>query len=432
MIAGMAAGESSKATQERSARIGSSIFAQPIHVVNSVAWLQVSAVVLAIAGALVWAALLDVPVVVQGKGLLLGQFGVAEITMPARGTVTQLPFSEGANVKAGDLVALIAQPELRMQLTTKRAMLREAEERLARHNDLNRRTIAAQREADAVRTREAETRITLLSGEFTVLQERDKALRELAQKGMVARDQLLANQAKMHEVEMSIGSARAEIASVASQAELQRLQQEREVTGITDQISQLSTEVTELRKLLTAQIEVHTPYAGRIVEMKALAGSYIEAGAPLMTVLRDDDGDPTTGALRAVAYVGPADGKKVKVGDQVLVAPTSVERSEFGMIRGRVTAVAETAATTAGMMNVLKNDQMVKTLSASGAPFMVQIALEQNSANKSGYAWSSSAGPNTLLTAGTVADSEIVVQQRRLLSVVIPPLARLLRAEPNR
>ncbi|MBY0320600.1 MAG: NHLP bacteriocin system secretion protein [Reyranella sp.] len=425
----MGAGESAKATRQGSEHIGRSIFAQPVCVVNSVAWLQIGATVAAIVGALVWAALLEVPVVVQGKGLLLGQFGVAEITMPARGTITRLPFNEGADVKAGDLVALIAQPELRMQLTTKRAMLREAEERLARHNDLNRRTIAAQREADAVRTREAETRITLLGGEFTVLQERDKALRELAQKGMVARDQLLANQAKMHEVEMSIGSARAEIASVASQAALQQLQQERELTTITDQISQLSTEVTELRKLLTAQIEVHSPYAGRIVEMKALAGSYIEAGAPLMTVLRDDDGDPTTGVLRAVAYVGPADGKKVKVGDKVLVAPTSVERSEFGMIRGTVTAVAETAATTAGMMNVLKNDQMVKTLSAGGAPFMVLITLEPSSANKSGYAWSSSSGPNALLTAGTVADSEIVVQQRRLLGVVIPPLARLLRAE---
>jgi HlyD family secretion protein len=406
-----------------------SVFVQPVSIVKPAAWLQIAAIVVALAGALVWAALLDVPVVVQGKGLLLSSHGVAEITMPARGTVTRLPFAEGADIKAGDLVALVAQPETRMQLTTKRALLHEAEDRLARHTDLNHRTQEAQRAADLVRTREAETRIMLLGAELTTLQERDRALRDLAQKGMVARDQMLANQAKLHEVEIQIGQARAEIASVASQAELQKLQQEREMAQIGDQISELTTEVAELRKLLTVQTEVRSPYAGRIVETKALAGSFIDAGAPLMTVLRDDDDDPTTnGPLRAIAYVGPTDGKKVKLGTSVLVAPSSVERSEYGMIRGKVVSVAETPATTAGMMNMLKNDNMVKQLSQNGAPFMVQVELEP-AGNKSGYAWSSSDGPGLPLTPGTVADSEIVVQHRRLLGIVIPPLARLLRAD---
>jgi HlyD family secretion protein len=404
-------------------------FDRPVQIVKPVGWLQVIAVAIALVGGVTWAALLEVPTVVRGKGLLLSVHGIAEITMPSRGTLTRLPIHEGSDVKAGDLVASIAQPEARMQLTTKRALLREAQERLARHLDLNQRTRDAQSAADAVRTREAETRITLLTSEFTVLQDRDKNLREFAAKGMTAREQMLANQAKLHEVEISIGTARAEIAAVASQAELARLQQERDLSGVRDQISQLTTETAELRKLLTTQIEVRSPYSGRIVEMKAVAGNFLDAGAPLMTVLRDDDGDPTTGALRAIAYVSPADGKKIKPGAKVLVAPSSVERSEFGMIRGTVLSAAATAATTAGMMNVLKNDQMVRTLSAGGAPFMVVIALEPDRSTKSGYAWSSSGGPNLQLSGGTIADAEVVVQQRRLLGVVVPSLARFLRSE---
>jgi len=409
--------------------VAPSPFDHPVRIVKPAGWLQVVAAAVALVGGVVWAALLEVPIVVQGKGLLLSAHGIAEITMPSRGTLTRLPIQEGADVKAGDLVAYIAQPEARMQLTTKRALLREAEERLARHLDLNQRTNDAQSAADAVRTREAGTRITLLGSEFTVLQDRDKSLRELAAKGVVAREQLLANQAKLHEVEISIGSARAEIAAVTSQAELARLQQERDLSGVRDQISQLTTEVAELRKLLTTQIEVRSPYAGRIVETKAVAGNFLDAGAPLMTVLRDDDADSTTGALRAIAYVSPADGKKVKPGAKVLVAPSSVERSEFGMIRGTVLTAAETAATTAGMMNVLRNDHMVKALSANGAPLMVVIALEPDRTTRSGYAWSSSGGPNLELSGGTIADAEIEVQQRRLLGVLVPPLARLLRSE---
>lgn len=392
-------------------------------------WWQVGAIVAVLAGAIVWAALLDVPVTVRGKGMLLSVHGVAEITMPSRGTVTQFQVHEGTELKAGDLVAQVAQPETGMQLTTKEAMLREAKDRLARHMDLNARTNAAQRENDRVRRREAETRIALLTGEFTVLQDRDKNLRDLASKGVVARDQMLANQAKLHEVEISIGGARAEIAGLTAQSELARLQQERDLSAITDEISRLTVETTQLAKLLVGQTEIRSPFAGLVVEMKAQAGNLFEAGAPLMTVLRDDDADPETGALQAIAYVSPTDGKKVKPGAAVLVSPSSVEASEFGKLRGTVLSIAETPATTAGMMNTLKNDQMVKTLSADGAPFMALITLQPAPANKSGYAWSSSQGPDRALTGGTVADTEIVVQERRLLGIVIPPLARLFRTQ---
>lgn len=392
-------------------------------------WWQVGAIVALLAGAVVWAARLDVPVTVQGKGMLVSVHGVAEIAMQSRGTVTQFQVHEGSDLKAGDLVAKVAQPETGMQLTTKEAMLREAKDRLARHTDLNARTSVAQREADKVRRREAETRIALQTSEFTVLQDRDKNLRDLASKGVVARDQMLANQAKLHEVEIAIGSARAEIAGLTAQAALARLQQERDMSTITDEISRLTVETTELAKLLVGQTEVRSPFSGRVVEMKAQAGNLLEAGAPLMTVLRDDDADPTTGELQAIAYVSPADGKKVKRGAAVLVAPSSVEASEFGKMRGTVLSVTETSATTAGMMNVLKNDQMVKTLSANGAPFMALIALQPDPANKSGYAWSSSQGPDRTLTGGTVADTQIVVQERRLLGIVIPPLARLFRTQ---
>ena len=405
----------------------SDIFDQPLRIVQRAGWLQLSAIVAALAGAVVWAGLLDVPIVVNGKGILLSAHGIAEVTVPNRGTVTSMLAHEGANIKTGDLIALVAQPEQRMQLTTKRAMLKEAQERLERHLDLNNRTVAAQNQADSVRRESAETRIVLLSAELIVLRERDKNLRDLSAKGLVARDQMLANEAKMHEVEIAIGAARTEIASISSQADLQLLQQERDLSTIKDQVSQLATEASELRKLLTAQTEIRSPYGGRVVEMKALAGNFIEAGAPVLTVLRDDDDDPTSGALHALVYVSPNDGKTIKPGANVLVAPSSVERAEYGMIRGRVTSVAEAPATTAGMMNLLRNDQMVKALSANGAPFMVVIDLVADT-TATGYAWSSSQGPDLRLTGGTVADSQIVVSERRLLGVVIPPLARLFRA----
>jgi HlyD family secretion protein len=403
------------------------VFDRPVRIVKPAGWLQLGAIVVALAGALIWAALLDVPVVVNGKGMILSIHGVAAVASPSRGTIAELMVKEGDDVRVGDLIARIEQPDLRMQHATKVAMLKEARERLARHEDLNRRTIETQRVADKVRTEAAQRRITLLGSELQVLRERDANLHDLSKRGVVSRDQVLASEAKVHEVEIEIGSATSEIAAISSQADLQLLQQERDISAIRDQVSQLETETAETAKLLAVQSEIRSAYSGRIVELEASAGSFIEAGAPMMTLLRDDDNDPTTGPLFALAYVPPADGKNIKTGARVLVAPSSVERSEYGMIRGVVRTVAETPSTTAGMMNVLKNDQMVKALSANGAPFMVTIELQQDPKTRSGYAWSSSQGPDAHLTSGTVADSEIVVVERRLLGVVIPPLARWFR-----
>jgi HlyD family secretion protein len=403
------------------------IFDQPVRIVKPAGWMQLGAIVAGLIGAVVWAALLDVPVVVNGKGMLLSVHGVAAVASPSRGTITELVVKEGDDVTQGQLIARVEQPDLRMQYSTKQAMLKEAKERLARHEDLNRRTVETQRAADKVRVEAAQRRIVLLGSELQVLRDRDANLHDLSRRGVVSKDQVLASEAKLHEVEIEIGAATSEIASVTAQGDLQLLQQERDLATIRDQVSQLQTETAETSKLLAAQSEVHSAYTGRIVELEASAGSFIEPGAPLMTLLRDDDNDPTTGPLYALAYVPPADGKNIKKGARVLVSPSSVERSEYGMIRGTVRAVSETPATTAGMMNVLRNDQMVKTLSANGAPFMVAIDLQADASTKSGYAWSASQGPALHLTGGTVADSEIVVLERRLLGVFIPPLARFFR-----
>ncbi|HWK45665.1 MAG TPA: NHLP bacteriocin system secretion protein [Stellaceae bacterium] len=398
-----------------------------MQIVKTAGWLQLAAVTVALLVAVIWAALLDVPIVVKGQGMLLSAHGMAEITVPSRGSIAELFVGEGANVKSGDLIARIDRPDLQMQLATKEAMLREARERLKRHVDLNNRLVDSQRDADTVRQQAAAQRVALLSAELTVLRKRNANLNDLSGRGITTLEAVLASETKMHEVEIAIGAAKAEIAGIFSASNLQLLQQERELTGVTDQIAQLETETAELRKLLTAETEIRSVHGGRVVEMKASAGNFVEIGSPLLTLLRDDDDDPTTGPLYALVYVPQTEGKNVKVGEPVLISPSSVEQAEFGMIHGKVRSVAETPATTAGMMHILKNDQVVKTLAANGAPFMVTIELEADPSTKSGYAWSSTKGPDLRLTGGTMANSEIVVRDRRLLGVIIPPLARLLR-----
>ena len=170
----------------------------------------------------------------------------------------------------------------------------------------------------------------------------------------------------------------------------------------------------------SASQPVISPYSGRIVELLIDVGSPIEKNAPLLSL----EGLNPAGRvdLVAVIYMAPAEGKKIRPGMEVQVSPSTVRREEYGFMRGQVASVGQFPATPQGMLRVLGNSELVKTLSAVGAPIEVRVTLSADAANTSGYAWSSPAGPPLQVDSGTLCTAWITLEQRRPISLMIPAL----------
>ena len=82
-----------------------------------------------------------------------------------------------------------------------------------------------------------------------------------------------------------------------------------------------------------------------------------------------------------------------------------------------------------GMRRQLQNDQLVRQLSGSGAPFEARVRLVKDASTPSGYAWSSSRGPDLEINAGTLFEGRVVVRWVRLLSMLAPGLERIIGGE---
>lgn len=170
----------------------------------------------------------------------------------------------------------------------------------------------------------------------------------------------------------------------------------------------------------STQVDVVSPYAGVVDSLQAYAGQYVGAGAPVISLEAADE------PLVATLYLPDEVGKKVKVGQQAQIIPTTVNVEEYGYLRGRVVFVADLPSTPESMAAVLQNDFLVQQFSASGPTLRVQAVLIPAPANPSGYAWSSSDGPDVQISSGTACSARIVLTEDPPITYAFPALRRYL------
>ena len=92
-----------------------------------------------------------------------------------------------------------------------------------------------------------------------------------------------------------------------------------------------------------------------------------------------------------------------------------------------MTKTSDVAVSPEQMRHTLRNDDLVRKLTAEGPRFLMVVELERDPKTASGFRWTTSAGPDAQITAGTLLDGQIHTERASLLSLLIPALKELLR-----
>lgn len=164
---------------------------------------------------------------------------------------------------------------------------------------------------------------------------------------------------------------------------------------------------------------VSSPHSGRVVEITLDEGQFIREGTRFLTLEQLD------ARLEAIVYVPLAEGKRVRPGMGVEIAPSTVKPEEFGFMRGIVRDVSPFPVTVEGMTRVLGAADLARQFSQSGQPYEVTVDLLPDPESYSGYRWSSP-GPDLSIESGTSCSGKIIVEQQRPISLVIPLVKRKL------
>ena len=458
-----------------------------MQVVTPRAWVGLLGFGLLIAGSLVWSVLGRIPNRVSATGVLLNDNQIVDLQSPIDGQITRLNIREGdcivgtPNIRqapASAVVATIDPSDLkqqRQQQGIKLAKLqsdhRAANTLETQRMQLETRNLEQARSQLEIRLRDAkllnpelrdrsnvatdEQRKSLLQQiedvrkTGPILKERWDRRRFLLEKGAITSDTVLGAQQEYQANRQELSRLEAQLKTLdvsETETEQRYLNTFTSIADIEAQLRNLDSQITQLQQqMLTSQASrekellnvaqtiqqldkqvddnsrIASPYTGCVTEMKVALGQVVGKGSPLARIQLED----ANSSLDAISYFSLQEGKQIKPGMAVQVVPSPVKRERFGAIVGEVIQVSSLPSSREAIARLVGNDQLAELLTASGPPIEVKIRLTPAPDNPTGYAWTSSKGPqNLLMTSGMLTTSWVTLESRPPITFVMPILRK--------
>lgn len=385
-----------------------------VQVTSSRSWLALLAWSILILVLLIWSIFGSLPKTAKGKGILIQSGGLAEVTLLGSGIVQQILVKDGDFVHKNDTIAIVAQPELQIQIENeeeKLKFLKKKRLKLVRFN-IKSEIIRANFE----KKYSIEEQLIDSDRQVRALEETLNNQEELANQNMIPKEQINQTRLKFVRLQRNKLILENELKKLNLITGNQNFAQSAELESLEAEMRESKRNLDEMNVKFTLSAYVRSPYEGKVIELMTKKGQLISLGAPVVSI---EISNEASADLEAIIYLSPDEGKKIIKGMQARIAPATVKTEEHGYMEGIVTKVSEYPSTKQGMASVLGNADLVENFSKDELPISVFIKL-QKAKTKSGFRWTSSAGPDLEIHAGTLCEANIVIQMQSPIHLLLP------------
>lgn len=376
---------------------------------------------------LLWASLAKVDEVTIGQGKVIPSSKVQLIQSAEPATVAELFVRSGQQVRRGQVLARLDNPESRsIQVETEALEARaarlgseglgrasgamggdEAALSAVRRQALGSRVAALRSSAEQRRREAAEAAATIssLSRSLQLANENVGRLAPLAAKNIVPQTELANAQREVVDLQGRIAAAReqqgramaavSEALSQASEAQFEFRKQ------ALDERSQVQQKIAVNQQSLQGQgagsrLELRSPVDGVVNDVKVTTiGGFVAAGEKVMEVV------PMGDKLLVETRIKPSDIAFIKVGDRAVVRVTAYDFSTYGGLDGRVVQVSADS---------------IYDEAERQAYFTVIVETDRS--------YLESAGRRLPITPGMMTDTQIITGRKSILRYLLKPLSR--------
>ena len=384
-------------------------------------WLALLAAAMAIATGLLWGVFGTISYKVSGTGMLIKTGGLFNISHDFTGKIVDIRVREGDLIKEGDVVARIDQSTTLNQIVDLREKIKnlvaQKEKTISYNSESNIKNIEyiddeAKKLNDSIKSN---------TENLKILSEKLSNQKVLVEKGLITKDTALSTKQQINTLEETIASSKNQLKELEVKKVETKKTQNEEIYTIDGQIKENTDNLNTLLKKYEDSSKIISPYAGKVVQIVAAIGKSVASGEAIVTLeligknIKD---------IEAIVYVPIGEGKLVKPGMDIRISPTIVKKEEYGFILGKVTKVSEYPVTSARILELLANDQLVSSITNSGAVLEVKADLISDKTTYSGYKWSTEKGPPLKIQSGTFCESLVTYKTERPINLVIPILKK--------
>ena len=374
-----------------------------------------------------WASLAKVDEVTIGQGKVIPSSKVQLIQSAEPATIAELFVRSGQQVRRGQVLARLDNPESRSiaveteALEARAARLGaeglgtasgamggdEAALSAVRRQALGSRVAALRSSAEQRRREAAEAAATIssLSRSLQLAQENVGRLAPLAAKNIVPQTELATAQREVVDLQGRIAAAReqqgramAAVSEANSQASEAQFEFRRQAL---DERSQVQQKIAVNQQSLQGQsagsrLELRSPVDGVVNDVKVTTiGGFVAAGEKVMEVV------PMGDKLLVETRIKPSDIAFIKVGDKAIVRVTAYDFSTYGGLDGRVVQVSADS---------------IYDETEREAYFTVIVETDRS--------YLESAGRRLPITPGMMTDTQIITGRKSILTYLLKPLSK--------
>ena len=395
---------------------------QLIKVTSPKGWIALFTIAIILVTGIAWSFFGNVKTKLNVVGVLLGG-EIHEVVATSQGQLISLNVNIGDQVKEGDIIGSIEQPELFQQVEEAKASLKEREFDLQRLLSYGNQDTRLQGELVQQQRTSIELQIQTENKNLIFLNTQLATEEDLLKKGLITNAQLINTKQKINAAKNSIEQLKSQLVQTSSQKLNIGFDLQQKINVSKQRIAEAKRRLEHLEERYDIQTNIRSSYTGEVVEVLSEAGIVVGKGTALFK-LKNQSQVVDDGKLRGVMYIPSQDGKKIKEGMEALVVPSTVKPQEYGFMKGKVTYVSEFPITQKGMMMTVKNDQLVSGLLSMGALFEVYVEFEEDKEAFSGFKWTSAKGPQVAINEGTSCMGKIIVRSEPPATIVIPALKK--------
>lgn len=393
------------------------ILQREIRVIGRPGWWILGGIAAVTAGVTIWSFAGKLQTKIAGPCMLLSSEGVVDIKAGATGRLSEVSVRSGAQVREGDVVAIISQPDQDERIKRLEARLQEIERRAVSIGSLSSRGVALSNEAFARRVAYLERQIEVARSRTEIERNQIETARQLVEQKLATRRSLDEARRTLAATEMSIESLRRQLVEVdRERTELTRREAE-ERSQIQLERSEAKRELALLEGERGRTTVVRSAFAGRVVEVKAGRGTLVGTETPVVLLERSG----SEAGMEVVMYVASNDGKKINPGATAELLPATAQRDEHGYLVGKVSYISDYPATPQALLATLGSEELVKELASVSAPFEVRIRLDKQDG---GLVWTRAKNDAPDIRAGTLCSGKVTVRNERPIGFVIPALRK--------